>query len=120
MPKAAAEPLPQRLVQSVLPGVPERRVPGVVPEPDPLDEVLVEPQRARDDARDRRGLERVRHARAVVVALRVDEDLGLSLQPAERLRVHDPVAVALERRSDAARLLVALASASLVRPDSER
>jgi hypothetical protein len=32
-----------------------------------------------------------------VVALEVDEDLGLVLEPAERGRVHDPVAVALVR-----------------------
>ncbi len=83
------------------PGVPERRVSHVVPEPDRLDEVLVQPQRPRDDARDRSRLERVGHARAVVVAFRVDEDLRLPLQPPERLRVDDAVAVALERRPDA-------------------
>ena len=62
-------------------------------------------QRPRDDARDGGRLERVRHPRAVVVALGVDEDLCLALQPAERLRVDDPVAVALERRADGRRLL---------------
>jgi hypothetical protein len=33
-----------------------------------------------------------------MVALRGHEDLGLVLEPPERLRVHDPVAIALERR----------------------
>ena len=95
----------QRVVERVLARVAERRVPHVVPEADRLDEILVQPQRPGDDARDRRRLERVGHARAVVVAGRVDEDLRLPLQAAERLRVDDPVAVALERRPDVALVL---------------
>ena len=91
----------QRLVERVLAGVAERRMAHVVAEPDRLDEVLVQPQRPRDDAGDPGRLERVRHARAVVVAGRVDEDLRLALQAAERLRVEDAVAVALERRAHA-------------------
>ena len=118
--EVAAEALAQGLVERLLACVPERRVTGVVPEPDRLHEVLVQPQRAGDDTGDRGRLERVGHAGAVVVALRVDEDLGLPLQPAERLRVDDPVAVALERRPDAARLLLALAAARRVRADGER
>ena len=109
-----------RRVERVLAGVPERRVAHVVPEPDRLGQVLVQPQRPRDDARDRRRLERVGHARAVVVALRVDEDLRLPLQPPERLRVDDAVAVALERRAHAALLLGKLATARLERADRER
>ena len=69
------------------------------PEADRLGQVLVEAQRARDGARDPRDLERVGQPRAVVVALGRDEDLRLVLEPPERLRVHDPVAVALERRA---------------------
>ena len=56
------------------------------------------PQRTGDRAGDLRRLERVGEPRAVVVALGRHEDLGLVLEPPERLRVHDPVAVALERR----------------------
>ena len=115
-----AEALAQRFVERVLPGVAERGVPDVVPEPDRLGQVLVQPERAGDDARDRRRLQRVRHPGAVVVALRVDEDLRLPLQPAERLRVDDPVPVALERRPHRARFLVALPPAGLVRPHRER
>src|SRR5919198_6304590 len=95
-------------------------MPGVVSEADRLDEILVQPKRTRDDARDRRRLERMRHTRAVVVSLRVDEDLRLPFQTAERLRVHQPVAVALERRADAAGLLGPSPAARLVRPDGER
>ena len=110
----------QRSVERLLARVPERRMAGVVAEADRLDEILVQPQRARDDARDRGRLERVRDARAVVVAGGVDEDLRLALQAAERLRVDDPVAVALERRPHRRFLLRPQAAARLVRAHRER
>ncbi len=43
VPEATPEPLLKCVVESVLAGVPERRVPHVVPEPDRLDEILVQP-----------------------------------------------------------------------------
>ena len=88
----------------------ERRVAEVVPEPDGLHEVLVEPQRTGDRPRDLRGLEGMREPGPVVVALRRDEHLGLVLEPPEGLGVHDPVAVALERVAQRALLLLAEAS----------
>ena len=118
--KAAAEPLGQSLVERVLPRVPEWRVPHVVPEPDRLCQVLVEPQRPCDDARDRRRLERVGHPRPVMVTFGVDEDLRLPLQAPERLRVDDAVPVALERRPHATRLLRKLPAARLERAHGER
>ena len=118
--EAAAEALLQELVQRLLTGMAERRVPEVVPEPDRLDEVLVEPQRSRHPARDPGRLERVRQPRAVVVAGRVDEHLRLVHEPPERLRVDDAVAVALERRAQQARLLLPRAPARLVGPDRQR
>jgi hypothetical protein len=84
-------------VEDRLPDVPEGRVPEVVPEPDRLGQVLVQGERSRDRARDPAGLERVGEAGAVVVALGSNEDLGLVLEAPERLRVDDPVAIALER-----------------------
>ena len=51
--ETAAEALAQRVVERLLARVPERRVAHVVAEPDRLGEILVEPQRARDPARDR-------------------------------------------------------------------
>ena len=96
------EPAPPALaqagVQHRLAGMAERRVAEVMAQADRLGEVLVQPQRAGDVARDPARLERVREPRPVVVALRRDEDLRLVLQPPERLRVDDPVAVALEGR----------------------
>src|SRR5215213_9749998 len=87
--------LAQAGVEDALARVAERRVPEVVPEPDRLGQVLVEAERARDAAR----LERVCQPRAVMVALGRDEDLRLVLEAPERLRVHDPIAVALEWRA---------------------
>ena len=100
--KAAPEALLQAAVERVLADVAERRVAEVVAEPDRLDQVLVERQRPRDGARDLGDLERVGQPRAVVVAARRHEHLGLVLEPPKRLAVHDPVAVALKRRAQAA------------------
>ena len=97
-----AEALAQAAIQHVLADVTERRMAEIVTEADRLCQVLVERQRPRDGARDAGDLERVSQARAVVVALRRDEHLGLVLEPAEGLGVDDPVAVALERRAQAA------------------
>ena len=63
------------------------------------------PQRPADRARDLRRLQRVGEPRAVVVALGRHEHLRLVLEPPERLAVHDPVAIALERRAQRALLL---------------
>ena len=103
--EAPAERRVERVVERLLARVPERRVARVVAEADRLDEILVEAQRPRDDTRDGGRLERVRHPGAVVIAFRIDEDLRLPLQPAERLRVDEPVAVTLKRGADRARLL---------------
>ena len=75
----------------------ERRVAEIVGQRHRLAEILVEPQRAADGAGDLRHLERMGEPRAVVVALVIDEDLRLVLQPPERRRMDDAVAVALER-----------------------
>ena len=120
VPEATAESELHGFVERVFTRMAERRVPHVVAEPDRLGEVLVQPQRSCDDTRDRRRLERVGHARAVVVALGVDEDLRLPLQPSERLRVHDAVAVALERGPHAALLLRAFTTPGLERAHRER
>ena len=89
---------PEERRERLLPEVPERRVPEVVPERDRLGEVLVQTERAGGGAGDLRDVEGVGEPHPVVVALGRQEDLGLVLEPAERLRVHDPVAVALEAR----------------------
>ncbi len=106
----------QRVGEGLLAGVAERRVAEVVPERDRLGQVLVELQGAGHGAGDADHLERVREAGAVVVALGGDEDLGLVLEPAERLCVDDTVAVALEWRAQRALLLGLGPAAGAVRP----
>ena len=98
----------------------ERRVADVVAEPDRFHEILVQAQCAGDAAGDSGRLQRVREARPEVIAVGVDEDLGLVPKPAERLRVDDPVAVALERRAQPALVLSVRTAAALVRADGER
>ena len=71
-------------------------------------------------ARDLGDLHRVRQARDEVVALRVEEDLGLVLQPPERLGVDDPVPVALERGAELVRLLGPLPPTARRRPGGGR
>ena len=117
VPEALVETLLQRRVERVLSGMAERGVAHVVAEPDRLDEVFVQAQRPRDAARDPGRLERVGHPRAVVVARRIDEDLCLALQAPKRLRVQDPVAIALERGAQTAIVFRLESSTCLVGTD---
>ena len=66
--EAAPGALAEAAVQGLLAGVAEGRMAEVVAEPDRLGQVLVQPERARDGARDAGRLERVREARPIVVA----------------------------------------------------
>ena len=85
-------------LQRVLAEVAERRVADVVAQGDRLGQRLVQAQRAGQRPGDLGDLQRVGQPGDEVVAVGVEEDLRLVLQPAERLGVQDPVAVALERR----------------------
>ena len=89
--------LQQAVVECVLSGVTERRVPDVVCQCDGLDQILVQAQRSGDGPCNLRHLERVRHAGAKQVAFMVEKDLRLVDQPAKRRAVHDAIAVALKR-----------------------
>ena len=91
--------------ERLLSRVPERGVPDVVAERDRLGQWLVQAQRGGERARHLGDLHRVRQARDEVVALRIEEDLGLVLQPPERLGVDDPIPVALEGGPVLVRLL---------------
>ena len=102
--------VPHQVVQHLLSRVAEGGVAEVVGQRDRLGEVLVEAERPGDRPRDLRDLEGVREPGAVVVALVVDEDLGLVLEPAEGARMNDPVPVALVRRPERVGLLRPAAS----------
>jgi hypothetical protein len=69
-----------------------------VAEPDRLGEDFVQAERFGDRPPDLGHLEHMRQPRAVMIALRSQEDLRLVLQPAERFAVDDAVPVALIRR----------------------
>src|SRR5690606_31620670 len=80
---------------------------------DRLNEVLVKTQRATDRAGDLRDFQRVRQARAVVIALRRYEDLCLVHQAPAALGVDDAVAVPLALGSHRRRLVRPFAPGAL-------
>ena len=86
----------QRGAQRILAGMAERRMAEVVREAQGLGQILVEAERARDGAADLRDFEAVGQPDAEMIAVGRDEHLRLVAQAAERDRVDDPVAVALE------------------------
>src|ERR1700727_2764865 len=83
-------------VESVLARMPERRMAEIVAKRDRFRQIVVEPQGPGESARDLRHLDRVGEAGAEMVALVIDEHLGLVGETAEGGRMDDAVAVALE------------------------
>ena len=81
-----------------------------------LGQILVEAQGAGDGAGDLGHLDAMGEARAVMIALVMDEDLGLVLQAPEGRGMDDPVPVALENRAHGALRLGPAAAAASVRP----
>ena len=91
--------LVHQLVERLLARVPKGRMPEVVRERDDLGEILIQPERARDGARDVRDFKSVRKPRAQVIAGAVQKDLRLVFQPPERAAVDHTRAVALVIRA---------------------
>ena len=71
-------------VEGVLAFVAERGVAEVMCQRDGLDEILIQPQGARDAAGGGGNFHRVREARAQVIAGAIEKDLRLVFQSAER------------------------------------
>ena len=69
------EPAGQKLIEHFLTGMTERCVSEIVSHRDRLGQVFIEPQRACDRARDLRNLQRMREARAVMIAFGRQENL---------------------------------------------
>ncbi len=100
-----AAPPRHRGIERALAGMAEGWVAEIVGERQRLGQILIEMKRAGDGAGDLRHFEAVGQPRAVMVALVIDEHLGLVVQPAEGSRMQDAVAVAPVRRARRARLL---------------
>ena len=83
-------------VERPLASVAERRMAEVMAERGSLREVFVERQRARQRTRNLRDLERMGKPGPEVIALVVDEHLGLVRQPPEGGRMNDAVAITPE------------------------
>src|ERR1700748_116128 len=76
--------------------MPKRGMAQIVCERDCFRQILVQPQRPRDSAGDRRDLDRMRQSRAQVVASAVEKNLRLIFQAAERARMNDACTIALK------------------------
>ena len=72
-----------RGIERALAGMAEGRMAEIVGKRQRLGQVLVDAKRARDRAGDLRHFEAVGEARAVMIALVIDEDLGLVVEPPE-------------------------------------
>src|ERR687885_1807480 len=68
----------------------------VMAQTDRFDQIFVETERTRYRACDLRHLQRMRQSRTVMIALRCYEDLGLMLEPPERLGMQYPVTITLK------------------------
>ena len=90
-----AEFAPHAFAERRLARVTEGGMPQVMPHGDGLGQILVEPQRPGDGSCNARHLDGVGHAGAVVVALRLEEDLGLVHEPPEGFRMDDPIHIPL-------------------------
>jgi hypothetical protein len=103
----------EELGQGLLARVAERRVADVVAQGDRLGQVLVQAERLGDRPADGRDFEGVGQARAVMVAVGGQEDLGLVFEASEALGVEDAIPVALEGRAEGVRSFLALAAARI-------
>jgi hypothetical protein len=84
------------IVQCLLTGVPEWRVPEVVGQRDRLGQIFIQPKRARYPAGDLSDFQTVRQTGAKMVAFVVYKNLGLVFKPAKSRRVNNPVAIPLK------------------------
>ena len=82
--------------QHILAGMAEGRMAEVVRQGQRLRQILIEPEGAGERAGDLADLDGMGQAGAEMIALMIDEDLGLVLEPAEGRGMDDPVPVALE------------------------
>jgi hypothetical protein len=91
--------------------VAERGVAEIVRQRNGFGEVLIQPQRTGDIARNPGNFHGVRQPRAEVVAGAVEKDLGLIFEAAEGARVNHPVTVPLVMRAPFGRCFMVLAPA---------
>src|SRR5579862_3681127 len=84
-----------RNVERLLAGMTEWCVPEIVRKAERFGEILIDCQHTCNRPGDLRHLERMGQPRAVIIALVLDEDLGLVLQAAKSGGMDDTVTVAL-------------------------
>jgi hypothetical protein len=92
-------------IECALAGMTERRMAEIVGECQGFGQIFIDAKGPGNRPGDLRDLKTVGQARAVVIALVIDEHLGLVVKPPEGHRVQDAVAIARVRRSRRARRL---------------
>jgi iron-sulfur cluster assembly accessory protein len=98
--------LPHCLAEGFFPRMAEGRVAKIMRQRDGLGQIFVQAQGPSQRAGDLRHLQAVCQAGPIVVALVIDEHLGLVGEPAKRRAMNNPVAIPLKRRAnDAIRLV---------------
>src|SRR6266540_5584550 len=80
--------------------VAKRRVAQIMAQPDRLDQIFIQPKRARHCSGDLSDFERVRQPGAIMIAEWRNKDLCFILKPAEWLGVQNTVAIALKPRAN--------------------
>src|SRR4051812_45741976 len=84
------------LGQHLLAGMSKRGMAQIMGKGDCFGQIFVEPQGARDSAADRRDLDRMRQARAQMVASAVEKNLRFVFEAAERARMNDARTIPLK------------------------
>ena len=90
-----AEGMPHAVAECALTGVTKGSVSQIVTHRDSLRQILIEIQRPGNGSCNAGYFNCVGHPGAVVVALRIEKDLGFMHQPAEGLTMDDPVRISL-------------------------
>src|SRR6266576_7369530 len=86
----------QAFGQHLLARMSKRRMTSIVSKRNCFRQILIQPQRTRDGAADRRHLDRMRQARAQMVAGAVEKNLRLVFKTAKRARMDDAGAIPLK------------------------
>ena len=95
-----SESLGADLVQGPLSRMAERSVTKIMSQGDRFSQIFIQAQGFGDRSGVLRHLQRVRHARSVMVAVRRQKDLGLILKSSEGFAMKDTVPVPLKNRPD--------------------
>jgi hypothetical protein len=108
------------LVQNPFSGMAERSMSDIMTQRDRLDQIQIQIQCARNGGRDVVHIDHMLDARANMIVLGIEKNLGLMTKSSESLRINDPSRIALERRSNHTGLFGLCPSAAELTPERIR